>query len=166
MTKTKSKTKSKIITPKTHEKALRSKSEKVELNEIHTSKFQDFLDELYDEMINAPMKPGWMPGGISAIQINIPKQVFYCYNSNTDTYSEFINPKLELLGTKTDIRDEACLSLPDQLGPVSRSKRVKVTYLDRYGNKHSKEYSGWNARVLQHEYDHLQGILFIDKLEK
>jgi len=56
-----------------------------------------------------------------------------------------------------------CLSLPGILGEVMRHKSLTVDYLDRYGRKKKLRTYGWMARVIQHEYDHLDGILFVDK---
>jgi len=146
-----------------NEKELRTPSIKVPTRLITTKLFQQFLDKLDAAMKNEPLMPGWIPGGISAIQINIPLQVSIALNSNTEEYEYFINPKLEVLGSAQDTRDEGCLSFPDTIVKVRRYKRVRITYYNREGELITKKYSGWNARVIQHEYDHLLGILFVDK---
>ena len=60
--------------------------------------------------------------------------------------------------------NEGCLSIPDVREDVFRNETIKIEYLDEKFKKHTKEFSGIAARIIQHEYDHIQGILFIDKL--
>jgi peptide deformylase len=147
------------------EKVLRKESIEIPVDQITTPEFKKFLDKLDAAMKNEPLMPGWIPGGISAIQIDVPLQVFISLDSNTDEYEYFINPKVEMLGTAQDTREEGCLSFPDTVIKVRRHKRIRVTYYNREGELVRKKYSGWNARVIQHEYDHLLGILFVDKAE-
>ena len=75
-----------------------------------------------------------------------------------------INPVLLEHSTQTQITEEACLSLPRLFGEVERYAWVKVSYFDPQGNAHTKKLQGFNAVVVQHEMDHLEGILFTDKL--
>ncbi|WKZ31182.1 MAG: peptide deformylase [Candidatus Dojkabacteria bacterium] len=147
-----------------NEKQLREPSKPVDLAEVGTAEFEDFLEQLFVAMHSEPMREGWMAAGISAVQVGVPKQVFYAYNSNTETYDIFINPQVEYLGEAQDIKIESCLSIPDVIGGVRRHKRIRVSYYDREGQKQRKTFTGWNARVIQHEYDHLQGVLFTDKI--
>lgn len=153
-----------IITLDKSEKELRTPSKKVPLEDINTPKFQKFLDDMYVIMVETKLEPGWMSAGVSGVQVGNPINIFYAYNTNTEEYQEFINPQVEMMGTATDVHEEGCLSIPEAKGEVRRHKRIRVTYLDRNGEKQRKQYKGWNARVIQHEYDHLLGILFIDKL--
>ena len=60
--------------------------------------------------------------------------------------------------------NEGCLSVPDIREDVYRKPNIKITYMDEAFNEHTEEYSGVAARIIQHEYDHLQGILFIDRM--
>jgi len=75
-----------------------------------------------------------------------------------------INPKLELIKTK-EIGSEGCLSFPEVTGEISRSKRVKVTTQQLDGSTLKFEADGLLGRAIQHEYDHLQGVLFIDRMD-
>jgi peptide deformylase len=154
-----------VIQTDLFEKELRTPSLDVPIDQIKTKEFQDFIDLLYNSMFTVKLPEGWMHAGISAVQINRHLNVFWAYNNNLEDYEVFINPRVELLGTSTDLKDESCLSIPDTIGKVRRHKRVRVTYLDRDGNEHRRKLSGWDARVVQHEYDHLRGDLFIDKIE-
>ncbi len=77
-----------------------------------------------------------------------------------------INPKITRFFGEGVVGTEACLSIPEYLGDVSRPYGIIIKYLDRHGQKRKLRTHGWMARVLQHEYDHLDGVLFIDKSEK
>lgn len=74
------------------------------------------------------------------------------------------NPTIVRHSDETFVSEESCLSLPDLVWYVSRWKKITVEYQDLNGNKKMKEFSDYNAAVLQHEIDHLHGVLFIDKL--
>jgi peptide deformylase len=76
----------------------------------------------------------------------------------------FINPKLEVLGEETIVMNEGCLSLPKIREDVERGNRVRVSYYDENWEFHEEEYDGLRARVIQHEYDHLEGLMFIDRI--
>lgn len=77
-----------------------------------------------------------------------------------------INPKITFSSKDCDIQEEGCLSVPKTFGPVKRPNKVRVKALNLAGQKLQIKAKGLLARVLQHEIDHLDGILFIDKLEK
>ena len=77
-----------------------------------------------------------------------------------------INPKITRFTGDAVVGTEACLSIPEYRGDVSRPHEIIIKYLDRHGQKRKLRTHGWMARVLQHEYDHLDGVLFIDKAEK
>jgi peptide deformylase len=75
-----------------------------------------------------------------------------------------INPEVQALGDETRTFFEGCLSVDGYRALVRRSHRVRVRYLDPGGNQHEAVVSGWHARILQHEVDHLNGILYIDRM--
>ena len=75
-----------------------------------------------------------------------------------------INPKIIKHSQTSFVSEESCLSLPDFIWYVNRSKKIIVEYQDLWGNRKIKEFSDYNAAVVQHEIDHLHGVLFIDKL--
>ena len=77
-----------------------------------------------------------------------------------------INPKITERSKDTILREEACISLPNCLGMVKRHKAITVEFLDIQGKKQTKKYKEFNAVIIQHEIDHLDGILFMDKAEK
>jgi peptide deformylase len=111
------------------------------------------------------MPEGWMAAGLSAIQVANPIRIFASLNYNDEKFYVYVNPEIEYQGDAQDVKAEGCLSVPTREGPVKRFKRVRVTYYDRDGVKHREKFTAWTARVIQHEIDHLNGILFIDKLE-
>jgi len=76
----------------------------------------------------------------------------------------FINPKVLEEDGKTWAFEEGCLSIPGIRGDVYRPERVKISYMDTDWNEHIEEYTGMAARIIQHEYDHLLGKLFVDYL--
>lgn len=61
--------------------------------------------------------------------------------------------------------EEGCLSIPNIRGDVERQQKVRIQYLDENFEKHDEIYEGINARVIQHEYDHIEGVLFVEKLK-
>jgi peptide deformylase len=94
----------------------------------------------------------WTPEQLAARERNpVPFQVI-------------INPRLTLIGDETVEFFEGCLSVQGLMALVPRSRRVRVECLDESGQKRIIEASGWHARILQHEIDHLHGILYIDKM--
>ena len=76
-----------------------------------------------------------------------------------------VNPVLEPVGDETFAVDEGCLSVPNLRGTVDRHVTVRVTYLDRDGNEHVEERRGLTAGTFQHEVDHLDGVLFLDRAD-
>ena len=74
-----------------------------------------------------------------------------------------VNPEIVRLSGDLITATEACLSIPGYAGDVERRDRIVIRYLDRQGQKRKLKTHGWLARVLQHEYDHLDGVLYIDK---
>ncbi len=78
----------------------------------------------------------------------------------------FINPEIIEAGADRESSEEGCLSFPDIYEPVMRSKAIKIKYVDLQGNSHEEEMDGLLARCLQHEVDHLNGIVFVDRVSK
>ncbi len=100
--------------------------------------------------------------GIAAPQVGVLRRVFVVDVGDEHGKIEYINPEiLETAGSQTD--NEGCLSVPGKTCPVERAEYVKAKALDREGNEFVIEGEGLLARCILHEYDHLEGILFIDK---
>lgn len=109
--------------------------------------------------------------GIAAPQIGVSKQVcivrrWYKNEGEEETYKDYVLINPEILGSSsaTDIYWEACLSIPDLFGKVQRHKRVRVRALDENGETVKIKASGFFSRVIQHEIDHLHGVLFSSKI--
>lgn len=110
--------------------------------------------------------------GLAAPQIGYPLRVATTIQWKTrsdGSLSEIgetvlINPTIIKHSEETFSSEEACLSIPNFVGHVERYRRVTVDYQDIHGNKKTKEFVGYNSAVVQHEIDHLNGILFIDRI--
>lgn len=74
------------------------------------------------------------------------------------------NPEIVTAGRKTDIHEEGCLSFPGLRGNIERPVEIKLRYLDEQGQAHERAFTDFLARVIQHEVDHLNGVLFIDRM--
>jgi peptide deformylase len=142
---------------------LRKKSQQVDEKEILSKKFQNFLDNLIHTAENHTLEEGWITAGLAAIQVGKPLRVFVILDPETKKYEVYINPEIKYLGNVHEKSTEGCLSLPKTYAEISRHGRVEIKYLDREGNKKKEKISEFQARVVQHEYDHLEGILFTDK---
>jgi len=110
------------------------------------------------------------PGiGLAAIQIGTPKRVVtmdLAKKEDPKSPQVFINPELLWVSDEMAIHEEGCLSIPEFYGDVERPAQVKVKYLDLEGKPQQVDADGIFATCLQHEIDHLNGILFIDHLSK
>ncbi|WP_324823709.1 peptide deformylase [Sinanaerobacter sp. ZZT-01] len=114
--------------------------------------------ETLDDMLETMRESNGI--GIAAPQVGILKQMFIVEVDGT--FIELINPQiLEMDGKQID--EEGCLSVPGVIGKVERPKHVKITGLNREGKTVVYDETDLVARALCHEYDHLQGILFVDK---
>ena len=107
--------------------------------------------------------------GLAAIQIGIPKRIIVLDISKDKEKKNpmyFVNPKINSKDSENSTYEEGCLSVPNYFAEVDRPKKCKVEYLDYNGKKQILETDGLLATCIQHEMDHLEGILFIDYLSK
>ena len=107
--------------------------------------------------------------GLAAIQISIPKRIIVMDISKDNEKNNpmyFVNPIIKNRNLNLSKYLEGCLSLPDQFGEVDRPSTCEVEYLDYNGNKKILKANGLLSTCIQHEMDHLEGILFIDHLSK
>ncbi|MFA7420082.1 MAG: peptide deformylase [Melioribacteraceae bacterium] len=136
------------------EPALREKAKAVTV-------FHKKLHALIDDMVET-LDAREDGAALAATQVGIMKRIVVV--DYRDEYFEMINPEIiSSEGIKAD--SEGCLSLPGLSGNVPRALTVKVKYQDRFGVEHIVERSGALARCFQHEIDHLDGILYIDRME-
>jgi peptide deformylase len=108
--------------------------------------------------------------GLAGPQVNLPYKIFVI-NLTADCQQKdkekvFINPTIEFKKDRTTIVEEGCLSLPKLYAKVVRPKTIKVKFLDLEGKEQIFGYDGLMSRVVQHEFDHLNGVLFIDRLDE
>jgi|YNPMSStandDraft_1061717.scaffolds.fasta_scaffold05526_4 peptide deformylase len=99
--------------------------------------------------------------GLAANQIGKNLAIFTAFCNNR--FYTFINPKIIKLSKKEEVLEEGCLSLPNIWGQIKRSSMVVVSYKDLWGKDRKIRASGLLAQIIQHEVDHLNGKLFIDK---
>ncbi len=120
--------------------------------------FDEKLHTLLDDMKHTLIKSEGV--GLAAPQVGVLRRVFIVSYENY--YFECINPTiLEMKGKCTE--KEACLSVKGASGDVVRPTKIKITFQDRKGDRHTLNVSGYLARIFCHENDHLDGVLFIDK---
>ena len=121
------------------------------------------MDDMLDTMYAAPGI------GLAAIQIGIPKRIIVMDISRDENKKEplyFVNPVIKNKNENKSRYEEGCLSVPDQFAEIERPKTCEVEYFDYYGKKQILKAEGLLATCIQHEIDHLEGILFIDYLSK
>jgi peptide deformylase len=121
------------------------------------------MDDMLDTMYDAPGI------GLAAIQIGIPKRIIVMDISRDQDKKEpryFVNPVIKNRNKEKARYEEGCLSVPDQFAEIERPNSCEVEYLDYDGNKQLLKADGLLATCIQHEMDHLEGVLFIDYLSK
>ena len=124
---------------------------------------QQIMDDMLETMYNA------RGIGLAAIQIGIPKRIIVMDISKEDEKKNpmfFVNPVIKNKHNEKSIYEEGCLSVPNYFAEIDRPKECEVEYLDYYGKKIILRAEGLFATCIQHEMDHLEGILFIDYLSK
>jgi peptide deformylase len=137
---------------------LRKVAKKVDPAEIGDPIFQQLLDDMFETMYDAPGI------GLAAPQIGVSKRIFTVDLDDDDPEHGplvVINPKFTVTEGEVEAT-EGCLSVPGMVGEITRFEHVVCTGLDRRGKKLTLDANGWFARCLQHEMDHLNGILYID----
>tara|TARA_B100000780_G_scaffold165991_1_gene116114 strand:+ start:3067 stop:3588 length:522 start_codon:yes stop_codon:yes gene_type:complete len=138
---------------------LRQKSQNVEKvdNEI-----RKLMDDMLDTMYAAPGI------GLAAIQVGVPQKVIVIDLSKDEEKKPlyFVNPKIILKSKDNSTYEEGCLSVPGQFAEIDRPNQCHINYFDYNGNQQDLKAEGLLATCIQHEMDHLEGILFIDYLSK
>lgn len=136
---------------------LRRVAKRVDPKEIREPLFQQLIDDMFATMYDAPGV------GLAAPQVNVSKRLFVMdVHDDVHEPTVVINPKVELLGDPVELK-EGCLSVPGMVGEIVRRERVVVTGLGRNGEKVLVEGDGLLAQCVQHEVDHLDGKLYIDR---
>ena len=141
-------------------KILREKSTKVEQIDEDIRKL---MDDMAETMYAAPGI------GLAAIQVGVPKRVIVLDITSKDQPRNpmyIVNPEIITKSENVSTYEEGCLSVPGQFAEINRPDKCHVKYLDYYGNQQEMRAEGMIATCIQHEIDHLEGILFIDYLSK
>ena len=124
---------------------------------------QKLMDDMLETMYAAPGI------GLAAIQIGIPKRVIILDIDQKEGQKNpmfFVNPEIIEKSENSSTYEEGCLSVPGQFAEITRPEKCFIKYLDYYGQKKEIKTEGMLATCIQHEMDHLEGILFIDYLSK
>ena len=124
---------------------------------------QKLMDDMLETMYAAPGI------GLAAIQIGVPKRVIILDIDQKEGQKNpmfFVNPEIIEKSENSSTYEEGCLSVPGQFAEITRPEKCFVKYLDYYGQKKEIKAEGMLATCIQHEMDHLEGILFIDYLSK
>jgi peptide deformylase len=122
-----------------------------------------FADDMLETMYDAPGI------GLAAIQVGEPIRMLVCDVSKDEEAKEphvLVNPEVVAASDATNIHEEGCLSIPDYYAEVERPAEVTVRYLGLDGKEHEIKADGLMATCLQHEIDHLNGVLFIDHISR
>ncbi|HEX8030349.1 MAG TPA: peptide deformylase [Vicinamibacterales bacterium] len=141
---------------------LRTKARTVDKLEIKNPNVQQFIDSLIDTMYE------YSGVGLAAPQVHESLRVFVAM-LDPDGRGEgdaiaFINPEITVIGDQKVEGWEGCLSIPEVRGRVPRAQHIKISALDRTGKRFELELKDFPARVVQHENDHLEGVLFLDRM--
>ena len=136
---------------------LRKRSREVAIDDITGEKIQSLIDDMIETMHN------YNGVGLAAVQVGILKRVVVIDVEDGNGPYAFINP--QILKTKGEKEcDEGCLSFPNQFGKVIRPAEVVVEFYDRNAKKQKLKAKDLLAQAISHECDHLEGILFVDKV--
>jgi len=122
---------------------------------------------LMDDMLETMYKANGI--GLAAIQIGVPKRIIVMDISKNDQENNpmyFVNPIIKNKNKEFSTYEEGCLSVPNQFAEIDRPATCEIEYLDYYGEKKLLNAQGLLATCIQHEMDHLEGVLFIDYLSK
>ena len=142
--------------------SLRAKNEIITEEELKSGEVSKIAKEMFLVMYAAEGV------GLAAPQVGINKRLMV-YNPTGDktkwlSETTMVNPEIVEYGEGKDVEIEGCLSFPNMNGEVQRSKWIKVEAMNLKGKKIKKKFKAWEARIFQHEYDHLQGTVYIDHL--
>jgi peptide deformylase len=145
---------------------LRERARELSLEELRSAETQTFIDDLIETMRHAN------GAGLAANQVGVPIRIAAIEVGNNPRYpykpriplTIVVNPSIEPIDDETVEINEGCLSVPNLRGTVSRFVNVRVRYLDRDGNPHDEVKRGLTAGTFQHECDHLDGKLFLDRV--
>lgn len=134
---------------------LREKTERVE-------KFDEELSALIEDMATLMYKEDG--AGLAGPQVGLNKKIFIEDDGTGSGWKAYINPDITFFSEEKDVGEEGCLSVPDIFENIERSTMIRLKYQSSDGTVHEEKIHGFLARIIQHETDHLNGILFIDHI--
>ena len=139
---------------------LREKARELTLQELGSPELADLVEDMLETMAE------YAGVGLAAPQVHYGLRVFVMQTDPDDeeTLRVAVNPRITPLGEEGWEDWEGCLSIPDIHGRVARNDRVRLEALDAQGQAYAEELEGFAARVCQHEYDHLDGLIFVDRM--
>ena len=139
---------------------LKKKSEKIEKITI---KEKQLADDLFETMY----KNNGI--GLAAVQVGVLRRMIVIDVSKKDEKKKplcLINPVIKSFGKDRSTYEEGCLSFPEHFAEIDRPEKIKIEYLDEDNSKKISTFTGFESRIIQHELDHLNGILFVDYLSR
>jgi peptide deformylase len=139
---------------------LKLKSQPVEFVD---DELRALMDDMLETMYDAPGI------GLAAVQIGVPKRVIVMDLARSEDAPEpryFVNPEILWSSEETEPYEEGCLSVPEIFDEIERPAKVRLRYLDYHGKQIEEDAEGMYAVCIQHEMDHLEGVLFIDYLSR
>jgi peptide deformylase len=149
---------------------LRSPTRPLDVSEVKSPRIQQLIDDLFETMHE------YQGVGLAAPQVHEGLRLFVAgfapgpedEEGDRDSVPEMvlINPEVSFVGSDTVEDWEGCLSIPDIRGKVPRARQIVARALDRRGKRIEVRASGFTARVIQHETDHLDGVLFLDRMRE
>jgi peptide deformylase len=145
---------------------LRAKARPIDRSDIRSAAVQKLIDDMMDTMAE------YHGVGLAAPQIHESVRLFVAVVEDVDSEDSardpiaLINPEITIVGTEVIEDWEGCLSIPDIRGRVPRAREIKVRAYDRTGERIELRAHDFPARVIQHETDHLDGILFLDRMQR
>jgi len=145
---------------------LRRRAEELTAEELRSPEVQRLIDDLVET------KRAAGGAGLAAVQVSVPRRIAVVGVDEHTRYpykppiplTVIVNPVVEPLSPEKLLINEGCLSVPDLRGDVERSLEVRVRFLDRHGEPHETIARGLTAGTFQHEVDHLDGVLFLDRV--
>jgi peptide deformylase len=146
---------------------LRSKTKPVSPSDVAARDFQRLIDDMIDTMLE------YNGVGLAGPQVHEGVRLFVAHippdgdqpDDRRSNVMAVVNPEITPVGRQLEEDWEGCLSIPDMRGQVPRYRDIRVKGLDRNGERIEIEASGFSARVIQHETDHLDGVLFLDRMK-
>lgn len=157
------------LVPENHP-ALHGIADEVPQKDIASKKIAKIIKDMRTALVSYNAE-GFVGIAIAAPQIGVPLRIFLIHDMSKDRGEKLpdlvvINPRIVKLSQKSHVVGEGCLSVPERYGAVRRAEKVVIRAFDEHGTEFERGASGLLAQIFQHECDHLDGTLFIDRAEK